>query len=174
MEQRSDRRGGDVLRIGTAGQSAEASTDIALSDLVITHRCRIVSVAATKSELLQRLAKARSVKASKSDVKATEKPSKPLVAPEGDKPPIQREVPADGQRQLAKECAEQAMICGWDKAIQMSAYENRISEHEMRKILDEALEYNDKADPSGRIHELEDWEREKMGRSTLAARSRPS
>lgn len=68
------------------------------------------------------------------------------------------------------------MISGWDKAIQRTAYENDISEQQMRRILDEALKYNEKADPSGRIDELNDWKNEKRGTSSLsvsATRTRP-
>lgn len=58
---------------------------------------------------------------------------------------------------------------GWERAIQKHAYENGILVREMEKILDEATSYNDKADPSGRIDELNDWKIQKKGRSNLAA-----
>lgn len=97
------------------------------------------------------------------------KPSKPLTAPRPVEPAPPSEIISNPERELADKCAKSAMICGWKKAIQTTAYENQISEDRMRSLLDEALEYNDKADPSGKIHELEDWERERRGRSSLAA-----
>jgi hypothetical protein len=81
----------------------------------------------------------------------------------------EREVPADGQREIAKDCAKDAMVMGWDLAIQKHAYENRIPESELRRLLDQASEYNDKADPSGRIDELNDWDAQKRGRSQIAS-----
>jgi hypothetical protein len=83
-----------------------------------------------------------------------------------------RDVPADAQRELVASCAKDAMVMGWDLSIQKHAYENRILEPEMRRLLDQVSEYNDKADPAGRIHELNDWEQEKRGRSKLASSRR--
>lgn len=97
------------------------------------------------------------------------KPPKPLVAPKVEEVPPPSEIISNPERELADKCAKHAMIAGWSKAIQECAYESNISEDRMRSILDEALEYNDKADPSGKIHELEDWEREKRGSSALAS-----
>lgn len=39
---------------------------------------------------------------------------------------------------------------------------------DIRVILDKAAKYNDVADPSGRIDELDDWMKEKRGRSRQA------
>lgn len=61
------------------------------------------------------------------------------------------------------------MLTGWDRAIQKTAYENNISEQEMRNILDQALEYEDKTSPSNKIEGLEDWRNEKRGSSELAS-----
>ncbi len=91
----------------------------------------------------------------------------PLKAPEPKVEVLNRDVPADEQRELASACAKDAMVMGWDQAIQKHAYENRVPETEVRRLLDEASEYNDKADPSGRIEELNDWEIQKRGRSEL-------
>ncbi len=85
---------------------------------------------------------------------------------------MKRDVPSDEQRELVKKTASDAMVMGWDLAIQKHAYENRILEPELRRLLDQVSEYNDKADPSGRIHELNDWEIEKRGRSRLASSRR--
>lgn len=103
--------------------------------------------------------------------KSTSKP-KAEKAPKPREENLEREVPADGQRHIANECAKDAMVMGWDRAIQKHAYENRIPESELKRLLDQALEYNDKADPSGRIHELEDWRLEKRGGSSLAPKRR--
>ena len=82
---------------------------------------------------------------------------------------LAREVPTDGQRHVANDVAKDAMVMGWDRSIQKHAYENRIPEDEVRRLLDEAVAYNDKADPPGRIQELEDWKVQKRGRSNLAS-----
>lgn len=116
---------------------------------------------ATKNALLERLALARKAK---EDKKAAEKP-KVEPAPG----PVQREVPADPQRELADRTAKDAMVMGWPQAIQKHAYENRIPESELEQVLDEVLAYNDKADPSGVIPELEDWKHEKRGTSRLTS-----
>lgn len=78
---------------------------------------------------------------------------------------------ANPSRELAKCVTDTAMVCGWEKAIQEHAYQNRVSEDRIREILNEAIEYDEKADPSGRIEGIEDWKREKQGSSTLIARS---
>jgi hypothetical protein len=88
-------------------------------------------------------------------------------APSPSEVPLAREIPADGQRVVADATAKDAMVMGWDRAIQKHAYENRISDHELRRILDQACDYNDKADPAGRIEELDDWKAERRGRSRL-------
>ncbi len=95
--------------------------------------------------------------------KETKKKGEKKEAPKVVEPVLDRDVPADEQRELAS-----AMVMGWDRAIQKHAYENRVPEDEVRRLLDQASEYNDKADPSGRIEELNDWEIQKRGRSTLA------
>lgn len=119
---------------------------------------------ATKDVLLKRLALANQSRAQK---KEAEKKVAPVVKEE----PLAREVPADGQRHVANETAKDAMVMGWDRAIQKHAYENRISDQELRRILDQACDYNDKADPAGRIEELEDWKVQKRGRSQLRPRT---
>lgn len=73
------------------------------------------------------------------------------------------------ERELAAKTTHDAMIMGWDQSVQKHAYENRISEQRMREILDAALKYNEKADPSGRIEGIMDWAHEKRGSSSLAA-----
>ncbi len=121
-------------------------------------------MAATREELLRRLALAnKSRAAAKSSGGETQR-----VSPKPKEEVLEREVPADAQRELADACAKDAMVMGWDRAIQKHAYENRIPEDEVRRLLDQASEYNDKADPPGRIDELDDWEIQKRGRSNLA------
>lgn len=73
------------------------------------------------------------------------------------------------EREVAKEVADNAMIVGWDKAIQRKAQNLGTNELSIRQVLNKAAEYNDKADPSGRIHELEDWSVEKRERSERAS-----
>ena len=73
----------------------------------------------------------------------------------------------DSERQLAKQVADRAMIAGWQKAISWAASEYGVGQNRIRQILNQTGKYNDKADPAGRIHELEDWEREKQDRSRL-------
>ena len=118
-----------------------------------------------KQSLIQALAFARQKKSEKSAAK------KNIAAPikRIEQKPVETEVITHPKRELAKECTDQAMLVGWERAIQKTAYENGVSEEEMRKILDEALEYEDKADPSGRIDGLEDWRHEKKGSSALAS-----
>lgn len=79
------------------------------------------------------------------------------------------EIISNPERELAAKTVYDAMIMGWDRSIQKHAYEGGVFEHELRLILDKALEYQDKADPSGRIEGLEDWMHEKRGRSSLAS-----
>lgn len=126
-------------------------------------------MANSREDLLRRLAlanKARAVKKKQVDAE------KPQVTIKEHPPAPVADVPADGQRELAKATAVDAMVMGWSRAIQKHAYEASIPESELRKVLDAALEYNDKADPSGRIQELEDWRHEKRGTSTLAPKRR--
>jgi hypothetical protein len=129
----------------------------------------MIGMATKKSVLLERLALARERRATPTKNERTLKA--PAPEPEA-KPDQEMGVITDPQRELAAETTEKAMICGWDKAIQTVAYGARISEDRLREILDEALEYQSKADPSGRISGLDDWAREKRGRSSLAARTR--
>jgi hypothetical protein len=109
------------------------------------------------------LALARNAKAEKSKPKEAP-PSEPEKAPD-------LGIVSNPSREIANQVTEMAMVAGWDKAIQEHAYQNKVSEDRIREILDEALEYDDKADPSGRIENIQDWQREKRGRSTLKARS---
>jgi len=76
------------------------------------------------------------------------------------------------EREVANEVAKNAMISGWDKAIENASREFSVSTLEIKVILNKAAEYNKKADPSGRIHELEDWLKEKRGRSQRSQSSR--
>lgn len=118
-----------------------------------------------KTALIQALATARRVKAEKAEAKRRIK--EPVKRQENLAPEM--EVLANPKRHLAKKCTDQAMLVGWDRAVQKTAYENNISEQEMRTILDDALDYEDKADPSGRIEGLQDWKHEKKGLSMLAS-----
>lgn len=79
------------------------------------------------------------------------------------------EIISNPERELAADTAHDAMIMGWDAAIQKHAYENRIPDAKLRSILDLALDYEDKADPQGRIEGIRDWAHEKRGSSALAA-----
>lgn len=72
------------------------------------------------------------------------------------------------EREVAAEIADMAMISGWDNAIKHARRKFDLEDHEVRNLLDDALDYNDKADPQGRIHELEDWAFERKGRSQRA------
>lgn len=71
------------------------------------------------------------------------------------------EVVSDQEREFAKEVADFGVMAGWDRAIQKYAQDSGLSEEQVILILNKASEYNDKADPKGRIHALEDWERHK-------------
>lgn len=118
-----------------------------------------------KTALVQALAVARQRKQEKREsMKRLKEPPKP----QENKPP-ELGIISNPKRHLAKVCTDAAMLMGWDKAIQKTAYENNISEQEMRQILDDALDYEDKADPSGRIEGLQDWANEKRGSSVQAA-----
>lgn len=120
---------------------------------------------ATRKALLASLALARDKKAEKREATTRIEapvPREPAKAPD-------MGVITNPQRMIAKECTDQAMLVGWDRAIQKTAYEAGISEQTMRQILDAALDYEDKADPAGRIEGLEDWRNEKRGSSELAS-----
>lgn len=82
------------------------------------------------------------------------------------------EVLTSAEREVAKEVAEHAMIAGWETAVKKKATELRVHIRDVIKILDRAEDYNSKADPSGRIHELNDWALEKKSTSERA-RARP-
>ncbi len=75
---------------------------------------------------------------------------------------------SDSERHQAKDVADLAMIRGWTLAIRSKAQELGVDELQVRDLLNRVAEYNDKADPAGRISELEDWKVEKRGRSELA------
>ena len=79
---------------------------------------------------------------------------------------------SDREREVANEVAKDAMIMGWDKAIERAAREFSVSTLEIKVILNKASDYNAKADPSGRIAELDDWERQKRGRSDRSQSSK--
>jgi len=73
------------------------------------------------------------------------------------------------EREMAREVADRAMLVGWERAIGWKASELGVSDLRIRDLLNKAAKYNEKADPAGRIPELEDWEVEKRGRSELAS-----
>lgn len=79
---------------------------------------------------------------------------------------------SDREREVAYEVAKNAMVMGWDKAILNAAREFSVTTLEVKIILNKAAEYNSKADPSGRIPELEDWLNEKRGRSERSQSSK--
>lgn len=81
-------------------------------------------------------------------------------------------VPSSAERELAQEVAEHAMIAGWETACKKKANEMEVSMRTITDVLDKVLAYNDKADPSGRIHELEDWAVERRGGSERARNAR--
>jgi hypothetical protein len=74
---------------------------------------------------------------------------------------------SDHEREAAKHVADRAQIAGWERAISWAAAEWGVSQMDIRLMLDKAADYNEKADPSGRIHELEDWRRENQERGRL-------
>lgn len=82
------------------------------------------------------------------------------------------EAVTDAERSLAKSVAQDAMIMGWTRAVQKRSTELGADEIMIRHLLDKVATYNDKADPSGRIHELEDWKVEKRERSERASNLR--
>lgn len=75
----------------------------------------------------------------------------------------------DSERMLAKKIGEDAMIMGWNLAVQRHSRELGTNELVIRNLLNKVSEYNDKADPPGRIPELQDWEVEKRERSERAS-----
>ncbi len=128
-------------------------------------------MATKRNVLLKRLALAREAKAGKNDPKAEKNAPKAPPKPEPKEAPDMGIV-TNPARKVAADVTEMAMVAGWDLAIQKHAYENQVPEQRIREMLDEAYEYQDKADPSGRIEGLQDWQNEKRGNSTLAAPSR--
>ncbi len=120
-------------------------------------------MATKRNILLKRLALAREKKAEKATKSVPPKS-------EADETPDMGVI-TNPAREIAAKVTEMAMVAGWDKAIQENAYQNRVPEQRIREMLDEAYEYQDKADPSGRIEGLQDWQNEKRGNSTLKARS---
>ena len=79
------------------------------------------------------------------------------------------EVISHAERELAAKVADRAMIGGWENAVKWAMREYDIPEYRVEQILDDAFEYNEKADPQGRIPELEDWAN--LPRSERARRS---
>jgi hypothetical protein len=82
------------------------------------------------------------------------------------------EVISDKEKELAHEVAGRAMVAGWDKAIGWAASQYGVSQLDIKIILDRASEFNLSADPTARIPELDDWLREKRGRSERAQSSK--
>ncbi len=128
-------------------------------------------MATKRNELLERLATARAAKRKALPQDDRKAPSKPLRAPRVPETTDPVDIITNPQRELAKEVTDMAMVMGWQKAVQEGAYKNIISEVEMKKVLDEAVKYQDKADPSGRIDGIDDWGVERRGRSQLKARA---
>jgi len=79
---------------------------------------------------------------------------------------------SDKEREVAAEVSARAMMSGWDTAIGWAARQFGVSQMDIRVILDKASRHNDSADPSMRIDELVDWNREKRGRSERSQESR--
>jgi hypothetical protein len=75
----------------------------------------------------------------------------------------------DAERTLAKAIGQDAMIMGWDRAIARKSVELGAPQLILRNLLNKVADYNDKADPSGRIAELQDWKVEKRERSDRAS-----
>ncbi len=116
-------------------------------------------MASKRGILLKQLALAREKKAEKAVASVPPKPEAKEAPDMG--------IVTNPAREIAKKVTEMAMVAGWDLAIQKHAYENQVPEQRIKQILDEALEYEDKADPSGRVEGLQDWIQEKKGNSTL-------
>ena len=70
---------------------------------------------------------------------------------------------SDREREVAYDVAKNAMVMGWDRAIGVAASQYGVSQMDIRIMLDKASAYNAKADPAGRIAELDDWLKEKRG-----------
>jgi hypothetical protein len=70
-------------------------------------------------------------------------------------------VPSDQEREFAKEVADYGVMAGWDKAIQRFARQSGMNERQIILILNTVSEYNQKADPKGRVDALNDWEKHK-------------
>ena len=72
------------------------------------------------------------------------------------------DVISDQEREFAAEVANFAMMAGWDRAIQTHAKDSGLKEEQVILILNKAADYNDSADPKGRIDALNDWKRHKQ------------
>ena len=75
---------------------------------------------------------------------------------------------SDREREVVKDITDHAMIAGWDRAISWAARQFGLSQIHISLLLDKALKYNDEADPAGRIPGLDDWQKERRGRSERA------
>lgn len=71
------------------------------------------------------------------------------------------QVPTDQEREFVKEVADFGVMAGWDRSIQKHAQDSGLSEEQIILMLNRVADYNDKADPKGRIDALEDWKRHK-------------
>ena len=78
----------------------------------------------------------------------------------------------DAEKEIAYKVANRAMIAGWDRAVGWAAAEYGVSQLEVKALLNKAADFNDTADPSARISELDDWKKEKQGRSERASGSK--
>jgi hypothetical protein len=67
------------------------------------------------------------------------------------------------ERELAQVIADRAQIVGWDEAINWAAREYNVRPLQMGLMMHVAADYNDQADPSGRIPELQDFQLEEQG-----------
>ena len=65
------------------------------------------------------------------------------------------------ERELSELIANRAQLTGWKPAIAWAAGEYKVKPLTISLMLDQAAEYNDVADPSGRIEELEDYTAER-------------
>lgn len=72
------------------------------------------------------------------------------------------DVISDQEREFAAEVADFAMMAGWDRSILTHAKDSGMSEQQIILILNKAADYNDSADPKGRIDALEDWKKHKL------------
>lgn len=67
------------------------------------------------------------------------------------------------ERELSYLISNRAQITGWNEAIGWAAKEYGVRPLQINLMLRSASEYNVKADPGGRIPELEDFELERSG-----------